>query len=112
MYESFFNVLKLSLKDLLLHYMDTDSFVLGFAKGSVPDEYMDSNLDTPIKTNNKIPGKVKHEFGSEVREGSIGLQSKTFNFKNKTSKEKKIKKENNGKYEDYYNAIVPNKKKV
>ena len=92
--------------------MDTDSFVLGFAEGSVPDEYMDlSNLDTPIESYKKIPGKVKHEFGSEVREGFIGLQSKTFNFKNKNFKEKK-KEENNGKYEDYYNAIVPNKEKI
>ena len=37
--------------------MDTDSFVLSFSEGKVPDEHMDlSNLETPIKTNNKNPG--------------------------------------------------------
>ena len=55
-----------SLKNLRLHYMDTDSFVLGFSEGSVDDKNMDlSNLDTPIKANNKVPGKFKHERGVE-----------------------------------------------
>ena len=51
-----------------------------------------TNLDTPIETKNKVPGKSKHEFGSEVIEGFIVLQSTTYSFKNDTSKEKKIKK--------------------
>ena len=35
--------------------MDTDSFVLSFSAGYVPNEYMDlSNLEPPIKTNNKV----------------------------------------------------------
>ena len=51
-----------------------------------------TNLDTPIETNNKVPGKSKNEFGSEVRERFIGLQSTTYSFKNDTSKEKGIKK--------------------
>ena len=76
--------------------MDTDSFVLNFTEGSVPNEYMDlSNLDTKIKTNNKVPSKFKHEFGSKVIEGFIGLQPKTYSFKNKISKEKRTKKEIN-----------------
>ena len=55
MYEFFYIVLKPPLRDLMLHYMDTDSFVLGFTGGNVPGEYMDlSSLDTPIKTNNEI----------------------------------------------------------
>ena len=38
------------------HYMDTDSFVLSFSEGYVPDEHMDlSKLEAPIKTNNKVP---------------------------------------------------------
>ena len=41
--------------------MDTDSFVLSFTEGNVDNEHMDlSNLERPIKTNNKVPGKFKH----------------------------------------------------
>ena len=56
-----------------------------------------SNLDIPIKTNNKVPGKFKHEFGSKIIEGFIVLKPKTYSFKNGTSKEKGLKKEKNGK---------------
>ena len=60
----FYNILQPSLKDLQLHYMDTDSFVLSFTEGNVDNEHMDlSNLEPPIKTNNKVPGKFKHEMG-------------------------------------------------
>ena len=45
--------------------MDSDSFDLSFSKGNFDDNYMDlSSLDNPIKTNNKVPGKFKHELGS------------------------------------------------
>ena len=55
MYDVFYNILRPSLKDLQLHYMDTDSFVLKFSEGNVDNEHMDlSNLEPPIKTNNKI----------------------------------------------------------
>ena len=67
--------------------MDTNSFVFSFTEGSVPNEYMD-NLDTPIKTNKKVLGKFKQEFGSKLKEGFVGLQSKTYSFKNETSTEK------------------------
>ena len=43
MYKFFYNVFKPSLKDPMLHYVDTDSFVLSFTEGNVPDEYMDSS---------------------------------------------------------------------
>ena len=67
MYKFFYNVLNPSLKDLMLHYMDTDSFVLSFSEGNVGNEHMDlSNLDKPIKTNDKIPVKFKHELGSII----------------------------------------------
>ena len=47
--------------------MDTDSFVLSYSEGKVSDEHMDlSNLDIPIKTINKVPGKFKHELGSRI----------------------------------------------
>ena len=36
-----------------------------------------SNLDTPIKTNNKVPGKFKHEHGSREIEEFIVLKPKT-----------------------------------
>ena len=63
MYDVFYNILQPSLKDLTLHYMDTDSFVLSYGEGKVSDELMDlSNLDIPIKTNNKVPVKFKHEL--------------------------------------------------
>ena len=48
MYKFFYNVLNPSLKDLMLHYIDTDSFVLSFSEGNVDNEHMDlSNLDKP-----------------------------------------------------------------
>ena len=57
MYGFFYDVLQPSLKYLMLHCMDADSFVLSFNQGNVDDEYMDlSNLDTPIKTNTTVPG--------------------------------------------------------
>ena len=53
-FDVFYNILQTSLKDLTLHYMDTDSFVLSYSEGKVSDEHMDlSNLDKTIKTNNK-----------------------------------------------------------
>ena len=71
MYEFVYDVLQPSLKDLMLHYMDTDSFVLSFSEGNVDDKYMDlSNLDNPIKTNNKVPGKFRYELGSREIEDS------------------------------------------
>ena len=111
MYDVFYNILQPSLKDLQLHYMDTDSFVLSFSEGNVDNEHMDlSNLDCPIKTNNKIPGKFKHELGSKVIEEVIALSPKTYSFKDysKNTKEKGIKNCNNAKHEEYYNALMYN----
>ena len=109
MYDVFYNILQPSLKDLRLHYMDTDSFVLSYTEGKVSDEHMDlSNLDCPIKTNIKVPGKFKHEMGSNVIEEFVALSPKTYSFKdypNKT-KEKGIKNCNNAKHEEYYNALM------
>ena len=65
MYEFFFDVLKSSLKDLLLHYMDTDSFVLSFSEGNVDYKYMDlSNLDTHSKITIKL--QVNSNMNMEV----------------------------------------------
>ena len=99
MYDVFYNILRPSLKDLQLHYMDTDSFLLSFSKGNVENELMDlSNPNTrsgvfpdpPIKTNNKVPGKFKHELGSKVIEEFMALSAKTYRFKDysKNNKEK------------------------
>ena len=111
MYGVFYNILQPSLKDLELHYMDTDSFVLSYTEGKVSDEPMDlSNLDCPIKTNNNVPGKFKNEMGSNVIEEFVALTTKTYSFKdypNKT-KEKKIKNCNKSKHEEYYNALLYN----
>ena len=45
MYDVFNNILQPSVKDLQLHYMDTDSFVLSFPESNVDNEHTDlSNL--------------------------------------------------------------------
>ena len=111
MFDVFYNILQPSLKDLTLHYMDTDSSVLSYSEGKVIDEHMDlSNLDIPIKTNKKVPGKFKHELGSKIIEEFIALSPKTYNFKNypKNTKEKGIKKHNNARHIDYYDALMNN----
>ena len=111
MFDVFYNILQPSLKDLTLHYMDTDSFVLSYSEGKVSDEHKDlSNLDIPIKTNNKVPGKFKHELGSRIIEEFIALSPKTFSFKNypKNTKEKGIKKHNNARHIDYNDALMNN----
>ena len=109
MYDLFYNILQPSLKDLQLRYMDTDSFVLSFSEGNVFNEHMDlSNLEPPIKTNNKVPGKFRLGMGSRVIEEFVALTPKTYSFKdypNKT-KEKGIKNYNNAKHEEYYNALM------
>ena len=111
MYDVFYNILQPSLKDLTLHYMDTDSFVLSNSEGKVSDEHMDlSNLDIPIKTNNKVPDKFKHELESRIIEEFIALSPKTYSVKNypENTKEKGIKKHNNARQINYYDALMNN----
>ena len=89
--------------------------VLSFSDGNVENEHMDlSTLKAPIKTNNKIPGMFKHELGSRIIEEFIVLSPKTYSFKDypKNTKEKVIKKCNNAKHEEYYNALMYNKERV
>ena len=111
MYDVFYNILQPSFKDLQLHYMDTDSFVLSYTEGKVSDNHMDlCNLDCPIETNEKVPGKFKHEMRSNVVEEFVALTPKTYSFKdylNKT-KETGIKNCNNAKHEEFYNALKCN----
>ena len=77
MFDVFYNILQPSRKDLILHYMDTDSFVLSYSEGKVSDDHMDlCNLDIPLKTNNKVPGKFKHELGGRIIEEFIALSPK------------------------------------
>ena len=85
------------LKDLQLHYMDTDSYVLSFSEGNVDNEHIDlSNLDPrrggfpepSIKTNNKVPGKFKHEMGSRIMEEFVALTQKKYSFKHYPNKTK------------------------
>ena len=69
--------------------MDKDSFVLSFSVGNFDNEHMDlSNLDNPIKTNNRIPVKLKHELVSKVIEEFMVLKSKTYSIKNHGEKRK------------------------
>ena len=69
-----------------------------------------SNLDIPIKTNNKVPDKFKHELGSRIIEEFIDLTRKTYSFKDspKNTKEKERKKHNNAKHEEFYDALMNN----
>ena len=111
MYDVFYNILQPSFKDLQLHYMDTDSFVLSSSEDKVPDEHMDlTNLDPTIKTKSKVPSKFKHEFGSRIIEDFIALSPKTYSFNDypKNTKEKGRKSCNNAKHEEYYNALMYN----
>ena len=104
MYDVFYIILQPSLKDLQLHYMDTDSFVLSFSEGNVDNEYMDlSNLEKPIKTSNNVPGKFKHELGIRLIEDFIALSPETNSFKAypKKNKGKGIKNFNNAKHEEF-----------
>ena len=113
MYKFVYNVLNPLLKDLMLHYMDTDIFVLIFSEGNVDNEHMDlSNLDKPIKTNNIIPCEIKHELGSKVIEEFVVLKPKTYNIKNYGAKEKGIKKESNGKHEEFHSGLIDNKERI
>ena len=115
MYDVFYNILQPSLKDLQLHFMDTDCFVLSFNEGKVPDENMDlSNLEAPIKSHSKVAVKFKHELGSRTIEEFTVLSPKTYSFKNypNKTKEKGIKKCNNAKHEVYYNALIYNKERA
>ena len=61
MYDVFYNILQPSLKDLTLHYMDTDSFVLSYSESKVSDEHMDlSNLEIPKEKGIKKHNKARH----------------------------------------------------
>ena len=74
--------------------MNTDSFVLSFSEGNVDHGHMDlSNLEPPVKTNNKVPGKFKHELVSRIIEEFIALSPKTYSLKvyPKKTKEKGLK---------------------
>ena len=117
MYDTFYNVLKPSLKDLQLLYIDTDSFTISFTDGNVHDEYMDlSNLDIPIKTNNKVPGNFWYDFGSIIIDELIVSVSKIYSLtcreQSASTKEKGLKKENRAKHEDFYNVLRCNKERT
>ena len=68
--------------------------------------------DIPIITNNKVPGRFKIELGSKIIEEFIVLKPKTYSIKNYNAKEKRIKKESNGKHEEHYNALIDNKERT
>ena len=95
--------------------MDTDSFVLNCTEGNVGNEHIDlSNLEPPIKTNNKVPVNFNYQLGCRITEDFIALSPKTSSFKdypNKT-KEKGMKTCNNAKHEEYYNALMYNTQKT
>ena len=98
MYKFFYDVLKSSLEDINLYYMDTDSIILSYSRGNVDNEHMDlSNLDPrsgfpdiPIKTNNKVTGKFGHELGSKIIDEFTVLKPKTYSIKNYGAQEKGI----------------------
>ena len=69
-----------------------------------------SNLEQPIKTNNQVPGKFKHELDTKDIEEFITLSPKTYSFKDypNKNKEKGIKNCNNAKHEEFFNALMYN----
>ena len=77
MYQLYYDILQLSLhQGLQLHYMDSNCVILSFTRSSLSDEGMDlSKLDNPITTNEKVPGKFKHELGRRV-----AIKPKTYSF--------------------------------
>ena len=84
MYKFYYDVLNLSLEDINLHYMDTDSFILIYSRDNVHMDIDLSNLDPrsgfpdiPIKTKNKVPGKFKNELESKIVEEFFVLKPKT-----------------------------------
>ena len=99
MYDTFYNVLKLSLNYQQLIYIDTDSFIISWTEGNIPDEYMDlSNLDIQIKTNNEVTGKIKCEFRSKIIIVFLVLSSKPYRLtcrEHSSSKEKGVRKDKN-----------------
>ena len=85
--------------------------MLSFSEGNIYNENMDlSNLEPPIITNNKIPGKFKHELGSRIIKEFVALSPKTYSFKDypKKTRDKGIKNFNSPKHEEYYNALMYN----
>ena len=95
--------------------MNTDSFVLSFTEGNVDNGHMDlSNLEPPVKTNIKVPGKFKRELGSRIIEEFIALSPKTYSFKDypNNTKEKGLKNCNNAKHEEYYKALMYNTQRI
>ena len=82
--------------------------MLSFSDGIIPEDYMDlSDLEAPIKTNNKAPGKIKNEIASRIIKVFIALSPKTYSFKDytKNTKEKGIKNCNKAKHGEFYNAL-------
>ena len=58
--------------------MHTDIFIIIYIEGKFPKELIDSsNPDIPMKTNNKVPCKIKYGFGRKVIDEFIVLLSKT-----------------------------------
>ena len=73
-----------------------------------------SNLDLPIKTNNNVSVKFKHDLRNRIIEEFLAMSSKTDSFKDYPykAKEKRRKNGNNAKHEEYYNALMYNKERV
>ena len=113
LYETFYNVLKPSFKDLQVHSMKTDSFIKKYTEVNISEKYMNlSNLDIPMKTNNKETCKVKNEIGIKIIVEFIVLLTKTYSFKYYDAKENRIKKINKATHEDHYNARMYNKERT
>ena len=66
MHDVFYNILQPSFKDLQLHYMDSDFFVLSFSEGNVDNEHMDLfNLEAPIRLIKKSLANSNMNWGVE-----------------------------------------------
>ena len=62
--------------------MDTDSFVPSFPECKIYDSHMAlSNLDIHVKIINRVPSKIKHEYGRKPVKKFFTLLPKTYSFK-------------------------------
>ena len=125
MYEFYFDVLQpyFGEKNLRLHYMDTDSFILEINTNSLTDDlkklsyhfdFSNYPKDHELydETNKKVPGKFKDELGGSEMTEFIVLKSKMYAYKTRESETKKCKGisgyvvQNKITFDDYINSLL------
>jgi hypothetical protein len=102
MYEHHYNVFRPNFKDIILMYMDTDSFFYKICNSDFYEfmkthpEYFDTSnypISHPLYSikNKKLLGKFKDELASKKIKKFIGLRSKMYAFEAEDDVQKKLK---------------------